>query len=317
MTTVSKQKPAKQNSSSSYNISFKFNDSEPNDNPDDEMLASATDALNISFDNTTRELKVRLDRWLWAARFYKTRALAIAAVTNGKVYYNDKPATPTMEIQLDGIVQIGHNKYLIKGLSTRRRNSEDALDLYEKLPDQEINQRKKFYLKSRPHSNPATNYANKYSHNYANNYVDTDKYNRHIKQDYYERRSYGPKSYQTRAYETKYDPGAYNSRSYNSKPYNNPNYTHNFYHADFYPPQHNYPQNISSYRPVATQPPNNNEFERRGSHHRHAQDHTYDHIHGNNNAYDEPSTKRGSRFLRRNFVRKRKDSDGTDGSYCH
>lgn len=87
-----------------------------------------------------RELTVRLDKWLWAARFFKTRALARNAVEYGKVLYNNKRVKAGIEIQLGATVNInqGHFSKFIKiiGLSTRRKNSEGALELFEELTPQ-------------------------------------------------------------------------------------------------------------------------------------------------------------------------------------
>lgn len=90
---------------------------------------------------SNRKLKVRLDKWLWAARFFKTRTLARAAIEHGKVLYNGELVSPNIEIQLHSKVNIRagkFNKYvIITGLSTRRKNSTDALELFEELPIQD------------------------------------------------------------------------------------------------------------------------------------------------------------------------------------
>ena len=53
-----------------------------------------------------RILTVRLDKWLWAARFFKTRALARAAIEAGKVYYNGERSKPSREIEIGALLQI-------------------------------------------------------------------------------------------------------------------------------------------------------------------------------------------------------------------
>lgn len=82
-----------------------------------------------------RILKVRLDKWLWAARFFKTRALARAAVEAGKVFYNGERSKPSREIELGAELQVRQGRFekivIIKGLSTRRRSTEEALQLFE------------------------------------------------------------------------------------------------------------------------------------------------------------------------------------------
>lgn len=84
-----------------------------------------------------KELKVRLDKWLWAARFFKTRALARSAVENGKVLYDNQKAVPSKEIDVGGTIFINQGKtqktVIIKRLSTRRRCTDEANALFETL----------------------------------------------------------------------------------------------------------------------------------------------------------------------------------------
>lgn len=85
-----------------------------------------------------KEITVRLDKWLWAARFFKTRALARTAVENSKVLYNGKVTSPNTEIEVGSTITIFPGKYpridlVIRGLSTRRRNAVDANDLFTQI----------------------------------------------------------------------------------------------------------------------------------------------------------------------------------------
>jgi ribosome-associated heat shock protein Hsp15 len=93
---------------------------------------------------STRELKVRLDKWLWAARFFKTRTLARVAIEHGKVFYNGELVSPSTEIQLNAKISIRLGRFskdiIITGLSTRRKNSNDSLELFEELPIPDNNQ---------------------------------------------------------------------------------------------------------------------------------------------------------------------------------
>jgi ribosome-associated heat shock protein Hsp15 len=84
------------------------------------------------------ESRVRLDRWLWAARFFKTRALAAAAVAGGKVQVNGIRAKPAKQLQAgDSLrVRVGPYEWLVtvRGLSERRGPSKMAQALYEEAP---------------------------------------------------------------------------------------------------------------------------------------------------------------------------------------
>lgn len=89
-----------------------------------------------------RTLKVRLDKWLWAARFFKTRAVARAAVEKGRVFYNGERSKPSREIELGAILKIRHGRFektiIIKGLSTRRRSTDEALELFEETEESKL-----------------------------------------------------------------------------------------------------------------------------------------------------------------------------------
>jgi ribosomal 50S subunit-recycling heat shock protein len=84
-----------------------------------------------------KELKVRLDKWLWAARFFKTRALARSAVEHGKVLYDNQKTIPSKEIEVGSTILISQGKtkksVIIRRLSTRRRSNDEANALFEIL----------------------------------------------------------------------------------------------------------------------------------------------------------------------------------------
>ena len=73
---------------------------------------------------------VRLDKWLWAARFYKTRATAREMIQGGKVRYNAKRGKPSKNATIGDTIELwqGHVKkeIIIEGLSDKRRNFEMA-----------------------------------------------------------------------------------------------------------------------------------------------------------------------------------------------
>lgn len=83
--------------------------------------------------------KVRLDKWLWAARFFKTRAMATEAIDGGHVHLNGdkvKPARP-VKIGDELRIQAAHGEFEIKvlGLADKRGPAEVARALYEESPE--------------------------------------------------------------------------------------------------------------------------------------------------------------------------------------
>jgi ribosome-associated heat shock protein Hsp15 len=83
--------------------------------------------------------KTRLDKWLWAARFYKTRSLATEAIGGGKVSVNGERAKPAKPVKLgDEIrVQLGQFAHIVvvRGLSERRGPASVAQTLYEETEE--------------------------------------------------------------------------------------------------------------------------------------------------------------------------------------
>lgn len=79
--------------------------------------------------------KARLDKWLWAARFFKTRALAKAAIEGGKVHCRGERCKPSKEPKVGDELQIrqGHDTrvVVVRELSMVRRGAPEAQLLYE------------------------------------------------------------------------------------------------------------------------------------------------------------------------------------------
>ena len=79
--------------------------------------------------------KQRLDKWLWASRFYKTRALAAEAVSGGKVHLNGVRVKPSRVIKAGDQLRITKDQLeysiLVKALNARRRPAKEAVLLYE------------------------------------------------------------------------------------------------------------------------------------------------------------------------------------------
>jgi ribosome-associated heat shock protein Hsp15 len=78
--------------------------------------------------------KCRLDKWLWAARFFKTRSIASDAVDSGKVRVDGDRAKPAKEIKIGMLVSIRSKEFEIEvdvtGLSNIRRGAPEAALLY-------------------------------------------------------------------------------------------------------------------------------------------------------------------------------------------
>ncbi|RWA26212.1 RNA-binding protein [Pseudomonas veronii] len=80
------------------------------------------------------EEKIRLDKWLWAGRFYKTRALAKAAIESGKVHHRGERCKPGKEPRVGDELQIrigfDEKTVVVQALSSVRRGAPEAQALY-------------------------------------------------------------------------------------------------------------------------------------------------------------------------------------------
>lgn len=78
---------------------------------------------------------IRLDKWLWTARFFKTRKLAAEAISGGKVHVNDQRAKPGKEVKTGAALSISKDNYRwdirITGINGQRRSAKEAVLLYE------------------------------------------------------------------------------------------------------------------------------------------------------------------------------------------
>jgi len=104
---------------------------------------------------TNKNERVRADKWLWAARFYKTRQLAIKAIKNSQVILNKQSIKPSSTIKEEDLVCIKKGLYEIEvrviGLSEKRGSATVAQTLYQET-EQSINNREqlKEQLASQP-----------------------------------------------------------------------------------------------------------------------------------------------------------------------
>ncbi len=90
--------------------------------------------------------EVRLDKWLWAARFYKTRAIAREMIEGGKVHYNGQRSKPGKIVELNAelTVRQGNDErtVVVADISAQRRPASEAQQLYRET-DASIEKREK------------------------------------------------------------------------------------------------------------------------------------------------------------------------------
>ena len=106
---------------------------------------------------------VRIDLWLWSARFFKTRSQAQSAIKGGKVSLNGQRVKPAKEIHLNDRLIINKNdlSYTIdvRGLSEKRLSAPLAQALYEETPESEQAREDKLEqmrLERHSHTSPIT-----------------------------------------------------------------------------------------------------------------------------------------------------------------
>lgn len=82
---------------------------------------------------------IRIDKWLWAARFFKTRSLAADAVSAGKIRLNEQATKPAREVKIGDRLDVfnGDTRWLVivRNLSEKRGPASEARLLYEETPD--------------------------------------------------------------------------------------------------------------------------------------------------------------------------------------
>jgi ribosome-associated heat shock protein Hsp15 len=82
---------------------------------------------------------VRIDKWLWAARFFKTRSLATDAVAGGRVHVNGVRVKPAREVRVSDTVEVtvGDLRWtvVVRGVAERRGSATVAATLYEETDE--------------------------------------------------------------------------------------------------------------------------------------------------------------------------------------
>ena len=86
--------------------------------------------------NSTR---IRIDKWLWAARFFKTRGIAKQAIEGGKVQVDGQRAKPSKEIEVGAIIRLrqgfDEKTVLVKSLNDQRRPFSEAKLMFEETQE--------------------------------------------------------------------------------------------------------------------------------------------------------------------------------------
>ncbi|MFP2769001.1 ribosome-associated heat shock protein Hsp15 [Oceanisphaera sp. KMM 10153] len=82
---------------------------------------------------------IRLDKWLWAARFYKTRSLARTMIDGGKVHYNGQRSKPSKLVEVGALIRLrqgnDEKEVVVLELSEHRGKAEQAQRLFRETED--------------------------------------------------------------------------------------------------------------------------------------------------------------------------------------
>lgn len=88
---------------------------------------------------TEKAQAIRLDKWLWAARFYKTRAIAKEMILSGKVHYNGQRVKSSKNAEIGAVIKLKQGFddkiIIIDSLSAVRRNASFAQTLYSETKE--------------------------------------------------------------------------------------------------------------------------------------------------------------------------------------
>lgn len=93
-----------------------------------------------------QQKEIRLDKWLWAARFFKTRSLARESIQGGKVHYNGQRCKPGKNVDVGALLLIpqgfDHKEIVVKQLLDKRQSPPLAQSMYEETAES-LQQREK------------------------------------------------------------------------------------------------------------------------------------------------------------------------------
>ena len=90
--------------------------------------------------------ELRLDKWLWVARFYKSRAIARAMIEGGKVHYNGQRSKPGKQVEVGALVRLwqgdDEKEEQVLQLAQQRRGASEAQLLYRETEQSELKRQK-------------------------------------------------------------------------------------------------------------------------------------------------------------------------------
>ena len=95
-----------------------------------------------------KEEPIRIDKWLWAARLFKTRSLAVDAIKGGKVKIEGNPIKPSREVKVGDVIQVQieqlHKVVEVKTVIKNRVSAKQVPDVYNDLTPKEEYERIEF-----------------------------------------------------------------------------------------------------------------------------------------------------------------------------
>lgn len=93
----------------------------------------------MKHNNSDQTQPIRLDKWLWAARFYKTRNIAREMIDGGKVHYNGQRTKPSKIVECNALIKLrqGNDERTIEivALSDKRKGADEAQKLYQETQE--------------------------------------------------------------------------------------------------------------------------------------------------------------------------------------
>jgi ribosome-associated heat shock protein Hsp15 len=102
--------------------------------------------------------QLRIDKWLWAARFFKTRGVALEAIAGGKVHLNNMRVKPAKKVNIGDNLVISKGEMIfnitVLGINDKRRPAKEATLLYEEdIETKQIREKKSEYIKEKRANN--------------------------------------------------------------------------------------------------------------------------------------------------------------------